>query len=215
MLVDADGEMLWTLYGYVPNAEYMTWLKTAATLAKYPEAVRGKSKDCLELREVGDAFARASHDGRALEFYDKALALNDQKPASEETKKFMAETLACKGFSLYKNQESIDKIAGIAKSILELDPEGKFRVRDNALFLQAVADATQGRGAEASAAVDEALKKYPDSDVRDGLLYIRGHTLLQLRNDRENARKSFQEILDKFPDSPFRLGAEDALKNLK
>ncbi len=215
VLVDPDGEMLWNLYGYVPNAEYVAWLKTAAVLARHPEAVLGKSQNSVEVREVADAFARASHDGRALELYNKALELNEKKPASEETKKFKAETLARKGLSLYKNQEGMEKIESVVKALFELDPEGKLGVRDNALFLKALVDATHGRGAEAAAAVDEAMKKYPDSEVRDGLLYIRGHTLLQLKSDRDNARKAFQEILDRFPESPFRLGAEDALKNLK
>ena len=215
VLVDADGEMLWNLYGYVPNAEYVAWLKTAAVLARHPEAVLGKSQISADVREVGDAFARASHDGRALEFFNKALELNEKKPASEETKKFKAETLARKGLSLYKNQENMEKIEGVSKALFDLDPEGKFGVRDNALFLRALVDVTQGRGVEAAAAVDEAMKKYPDSDARDGLLYIRGYTLLHLKGDRENARKAYQEILDRFPESPFRLGAEDALKSLK
>jgi tetratricopeptide (TPR) repeat protein len=212
--VDSGGEMLSNLYGYVPPADYLAWLRTAVVLGRYPGAVLGKSEEAAEYRHVGDAFARISHDGRAIEMYDKALALSERKKQGEETRRFKAETLASKGFSHYKNSDPIDKVEAASKTLLEMDPDGKLQVRDNGLFLKALAEATAGRGAEAAAAVDEALAKHPKSDVRDGLLYIKAYWVLS-QGDRAGARKLYQEILDAHPESHFRLGAEDALKSLR
>lgn len=214
VLVDSNGEPLWSLYGYVPPDDYQTWLRTAVTLGRYPAAVLGKSEEAADYRQVGDAFARISHDGRAIEMYDKALALNEKKKPSEATRQFKAETIARKGFSHYKNNDSLDMVEAAAKTLLEIDPDGSREVRDNGLFLKALADATAGRGAEAAAAVDEALAKHPKSDVRDGLLYIKAYWAMS-QGDKAGARRLYQEILEKYPESHFRLGAEDALKSLQ
>lgn len=214
VLVDSNGEMLSNLYGYVPPADYLAWLRAAVVLGRYSAAVLGKSEEAADYRHVGDAFARISQDGKAIEMYNKALALNEKKKPSEESRRFKAETLARKGFSHYKNSDPLDKVEAAAKTLLEMDADGKLEVRDNGLFLRALADATAGRGAEAVAAVDEALAQYPQSDVRDGLLYIKAYWAMS-HGDKAGARKMYQEILEKYPESHFRLGAEDALKSMR
>lgn len=206
VLVDGDGELLVPLYGYIPAADYLKWLKGVALIARHPGAARGKGDDAAAYRTAADGFARIQYDGKAIELYAKALEWNDKRPANGETRKFKAETLSRKGFSHYMNHDESETVKSIADEILKLDHDGTLGTRDNALFLKALVGA-----GDVPALVDEAISRYPDSDVMDGLLYVKGYCLQQ-KGEKEAARKLFSQVVEKYPDSFFRLDAEDALK---
>jgi tetratricopeptide (TPR) repeat protein len=214
VLLDHDGEIIVPLYGYFPKDQVLKWLKTATAFSKNVAALKEKTDDAAKLRALGELFAQVGYDGKAVEYFEKALQANDKRPASDESKKFKGETLALKGVSHYRNNDAPEKVAEIYKALLELDPDGKFGVRDNGLFLKALHGSGGVAGIDVLATVDEAMKKYPASDVMDGLLYIKAFYLWHDKGDKETPKKLFKEILDKYPDSMFRLGAEDALKEL-
>jgi thioredoxin-related protein len=203
VLVDWQGEAIWRLPGYVPAADYAAWLRTAEGLARHPEAARGTSRDPAEVRAVGRVFARSSLHAKALENFNKALELNAKRRETADTRLFRGETLAAKGVSHYLNRGGMDELDKIGAELLGMDPEGKLGVRDNGLLLRALSDATRGRWEEAMAAVDEALRLDPESDARDGLLYLRAYYVDKGEGKPDEARRLYEEILEKHPDSPF------------
>lgn len=208
VLVDSEGELLWRLDGYVPAADYLAWLGTAEGLARHPAALRGTSRDAAEYRAVGDVFARAGIHDRAVGFFDRAAELAT-KP------RVRGEALAAKGVSHYLNRGGTDELDKIAAAVLGLDPEGRLELRDNGLLLKALSDATKGRWTEAMSAVDEALRLAPKGDARDGLLYLHAYYVWKGEGKPDEARRIYEEILEKHPESLFRRAVEESLKGLQ
>jgi tetratricopeptide (TPR) repeat protein len=207
-IVDTEGEPIGLRHGYSPPEEILAWLKkTRAASRRIVELRDGARDDPKVWRERADLFGSVGADGRALECYARALELIDEKDAA-----FRAETLARQGLAHYRNEEKPETLARAAEALRKLDPDGKLGVRDDAALLDALAGL--GKPSELSAAVDEALSKHPDSNCLDGLWVVKACYLWQAENDPAGARKLFDRVIEKFPDSFFASTARECLRQL-
>jgi thioredoxin-related protein len=211
VLVDGDGEFLGALHGYFERQDVMLWLRAAADASRLLGAARkgGKPEECASL---ADALSRMFEDGGAIEWYERALRASATSAAS--AKRFRGETLARKGFCHYRRGDDPAILRKISDELLELDPDGKLGVHDNALLLRALYGGSGGEGVDIRASVDEAIRRFPDSEVMDGLLYCRAQVVWQMDGDAAAAKKILEEIQTRFPNSPFRLSVRADLKQL-
>ncbi len=213
VMVDGDGALMGALYGYVARRDVLMWLKGAAEVSRAFEAAR-KSDQPEDSAKLADAFARMMEDGGAVRWFERALQLNEKRGGGDTAKRFRAETLARLGFSHYRKGDDPAVLKRISDELLASDPDGKLGVLDNALFLRALYGGSGGEGVDIPATVDEAIRRFPGSEVMDGLLYCRAQVLWQFQQDKEGARKVLEEIQRKYPESPFRLSVEADLKQL-
>lgn len=213
VLVDGDGEALGTLHGYFEQRDVMLWLRAAAEASRALKAAV-ESKEPEKCAAFADALSRMLEDGNAIAWYERAFRLNEPRAGSGSGRRFRAETLARKGFCHYRKGDDPAILKKISDELFELDPDGKLGVQDNALFLRALYGGSGGEGVDIRAAVDEAIRRFPDSDVMDGLLYCRAQVLWQIDGDATGAKKVLEEIQSRFPDSPFRMSVRSDLKQL-
>jgi len=202
------------LYGYVIHRDVVIWLKGAAEVSRTVVAAR-KSDKPEDSAKVAEAFALMMEDGGAIQWFERALQLNEKRGGGDAAKKFRIEALARKGFSHYRKGDDPAVLKRISDELLASDPDGKLGVHDNALFLRALYGGSGGEGVDLPATVDEAIRRFPDSEVMDGLLYCRAQVLWQFNQDKEGARKLLEEIRKKYPESPFRLSVEADLKQFE
>lgn len=213
VLVDGNGEALAALHGYFERQDVLLWLRAAADASRTLKAAV-ESKDPEKCAAFADALFRMFEDGEAIAWYDRALRQNEPRAASAAGRRFRGETLARKGFCHYRKGDSPAILKTISEELLELDSDGKLGVHDNALFLRALYGGSGGEGVDIRATVEEAIRRFPESEVMDGLLYCRAQVLWQMDGDAAGAKKVLEEIQTRFPDSPFRLSVRSDLKQI-
>ena len=87
-----------------------------------------------------------------------------------------------------------------------LAPVYLFRASDLSMNLQ--------RPQETIVLFNELLKKYPDYDKTPSVLFLKAFVYEDQLRDLDNAKKYYEEFLEKYPDNDFADDAEMSLKNL-
>lgn len=83
---------------------------------------------------------------------------------------------------------------------------------DNALFLRAMASYLRGDLQAMHDRITELREKHPDSDKADAAMVWHGYTLMELKKDRKEAKRVYQEFMKKFPNSKFRDHVQSVLR---
>jgi thioredoxin-related protein len=198
-----------------------------------PEAVCRLAEALLRLNQSSRA-AKAIRTGLALFSKDEVLP-----PARRRNK---AELLVHLGDAYLDLGESPKKMIDVAQEIDKTDPGGKLGFEIHAMFLRAATDdllaheleegarELESKGKKAAAAknradarkletsvlsrLEECLEKYPESDRTDAILMWLGHLVIEVRNDPVAARKIFERVTEKYPNSVFLDEARQKLRDL-
>ncbi len=212
VLVDGDGEVISAKFGYFPTASYRRWVKACAAavpkLADLREKLKQAPKDVGLLFAAGNEQLSMGMDERAIAEYAKAL-----EHAGTDLK-LKARILYAKGLAHYRKQDGAEPLADTAKEIKALDPDGKLGVLDRGLVFEALYGCTGVPEVDVPGAIERAMTSFPNSEVMDGLLFVRGHIEWQAQQDIPKAIETFQHVVDKYPDSFFREWCEKLVGEL-
>lgn len=198
-----------------------------------PEATCQLVESMLRLN-LSERAAKASQAGLSRHFKGGA--------STREERMAKAELLVHLGDAYLDLGESPKKILGVAKDLEELDPGGKLGFEVRVIFLRAATDdllsheleedarelETKGKKAPAAKSrtdarklqtsvlsrLEECLEKYPENDRSDAILMWLGHLIIEVRNDPAAARKMFERVIEKYPNSAFLDEARQKLRDL-
>lgn len=220
-----------------------TW-RSAFDRLREAQASAAKKPDNREAAcHWAEALLRLNQPERASKVIEAALALFPEGASlGPDERKAKAELLVHLGDAFLELLESPKRLLEIAGRIEGTDPGGKLGFEVHAFFLRAAADdmlsheleeeseelEREGKKALAGkrkadarklragvlARLEEGLAKYPDCPRTDAMLVWTGHLLLEARKDEAQARKLFQRVIDRYPESDFADEARQRLGDL-
>lgn len=207
-LVDAAGQVIGTQIGFMSPADYVGWLKRSLDVARKIAEIKPKLAENPELyADWADLLFKAGSYGPAKMVAEQGLGKAPSVKVRLTLRKIESEILLEPD-----NDESVAK--GI-EEILALDPDGKHGVRDDGLLLRAESLARREKLKEALETIEEAIKAFPTSDRMDGLLYYRARLTWATTGTADEAAAWLEKVVNDFPESVFRGGAEAALKDIR
>jgi tol-pal system protein YbgF len=122
-----------------------------------------------------------------------------------------AQALYDEGYTLYHQGRYLDAETRL-RSFLQA--HGDTELADNAQFWIGASRFARGDHNGALSAFLETVERYPNGNKVPDALYKAGQCLEAL-GDRERARYTYQEVLQRFPGSSAALNAEEELQNLR
>lgn len=220
-----------------------SWKAAFARLGDAQARVAKNPGDREAACRQAEALLRLNQPGRAAKAIESALALlPDGGAATPDERKAKAELLVHLGDASLDLLESPRKLLEIAGRIDAADPGGALGFQVHSVFLRAAADDVLSHELEEEALelgragkkgpaakrksdartlragvlsrLEECLTKYPDSSRADAVLLWTGHLALEVREDRETARRHFKRVVEQYPDSDFADEARQRLKDL-
>ncbi len=204
-LTDAGTEVT-RLVGFFEASDYVSALlqiRTAwAKLADVKAAAEKTPKDVVALTALADIYGELRRPDDALEAYKKIAAiLDDRNPLGDDDRKLLATShFRIAEAAARLNQFDVAR-ASIAK-YEKIDPENKVGLLDDLVPIRVTLLAQVDRNLEgAMELIDESLKKFPDTNVGDQLLFFKG-MLYQIQRNGEAAKAAWEECGKKYPNTP-------------
>lgn len=220
-----------------------SWAEAFARHRKAEEESRRKPEDREATCRRAEALLRLNQTQRAARLIEGALGQFPKAgPIAPGDRKAKAEFLVHLGDAYLDLGESPKKILELARGIEEQDAGGALGFEVHAAFLRAAVDEILAHELEEEARdlererkkgaadrkkadarklqtsvlrkLEECLEKYPESDRADAILIWTGHLIIEVRSDPVAARKMFQRVTEKFPNSPFAHEARKRLREL-
>ncbi len=204
-LTDAGTEVT-RLVGFLAAPDYVLALqqiKTAwARLADVKAGVEKSPKDVVALTALADVYGELRRPDDALEAYKKIAAILDAKnPLGDDERKLL-------GTAHYRIAESAVRLKNFdeARSSIakyeKLDPENKIGLLDDLAPIRVTLLAEVDRNLDgAMELIDESLKRFPDTNVGDQLLFFKG-MIYQIQRNAEAAKAAWEECAKKYPNTP-------------
>lgn len=185
IVLTPDGEKLGSLGDEYDPKPYLRKLEGFKSKAAELEKLKTAAVDAPSRRALGEFYLGMEDFERAA----KSLrASADLKPDPD--------VLILLGDALISQGGQADALDALAEQLLDAQP-------DNALYLRALAAFARGDLAAMHDRITQLRADHPDSDKADAAMVWHGYTLMELKKDRKEAKRLYQEFLKKYPNSKF------------
>lgn len=214
-IVDLDVEIVGRIPGYFNAKDYLPRVKRVQEnfikLQAALEASKAKPDDPKTTRELGDAYRHLQKFPKAKDTYKKVIDKADGQERAQARAGLLDAMLTTTSIDDKAGAAGLDELI---KKMKEDDPNNKFDSLDDALSAEAQILYYKKDLEGALAKAKGAYEKYPKSDKADLLLYT--VAMIQFEMGKEDlAKKTLQELVEKFPNTETGELGKQALDSLK
>jgi TolA-binding protein len=193
IILTPDGERLTDMGDEYDAKIYLRKLENVRAKAAKLDELKKNATDAPGHRALGEFYLSINDHARAAKSLQVSVDLKEDP-----------ETLILLGDARIQTGAAPEELEKIADKLSEHP--------DNALFLRAMAAYSRGDLQALHDRITDLRATYPDSDKADAAMVWHGYTLMELKKDRKEAKRVYQEFLKKFPNSKLRDHVQSVLR---